>query len=500
MKKHQMEVSLAVAALLAVAGVVRADTTNTADQTSDVSNLGNVSLALTPSTTNQANDPSNLSTAYMQATTQDTHPALMYGLDQVNAGNTTVGDWLQSLNINITGYADVGYTADLSGRNTTTAGGTIPGRVFDSNYGNHVDLNQLELEISRSINFTDPGFRNRGWDIGGTAEFLYGYDPDFIQTNGWNFYHAWVNNINTYPLYQFQVEQLFGQIAIPVGDKGALQVEAGKFDTLLGYEVIDATGNLFYSHSFIFNYSAPFTNTGALVEYDPDATTNMWTFTLGPVWGWNQTAQFLNSAVNFMGQVAYTPNSEWKFVVNDIVGPPYGGTDTEGVSHSDTAHYSNVLDFLTYYTPAWNTNLSFGNETVWGYGYDGDANNLGGGYANTWPSPATPFGTPGGSVNWFGTAFYESYVINSYLTWNNRQEYYYDGFNFSTGLAPVGSSSELSLGEFTTGLKITPMPNSNLGQHLYLRPELRADLADHGVLTNGKHYQTTAAMDVIYQF
>ncbi|HMD55807.1 MAG TPA: outer membrane beta-barrel protein [Phycisphaerae bacterium] len=513
MKKRQMEVSLAIAAFLAAVGMVRADngTDATTSQASNQSGSNSAFLnALVQAQNTNNADLSDLSTVSLDVTSgpapapapvQDTHPALMYGLDQVPDGNkSTVGQDLQNDGFNITGYVDVGYTANLSGRNTTLTGGAIPLRSFDSAYGNHVYLNQVELMFSRAINFTDPGFRSRGWDIGGAAEVIYGYDSDFIQSNGVNFYHAWTNNVvnatttTLHPLYQFTLNQFYADVAFPIGDKGALQFQGGKFDTLLGYEVIQPTGNPFYSHSIIFNYSAPFTNTGFMAQYVPDATTNTWSFEGGVVWGWNQTFQHVNSGVDFMGQIAWTPTSEWKFVVNYIVGPAQGGSTGNGPfapSYSDTAHYTSVADFLTYYTPSWNSNLTFGNETVWGYGYNGDGNNLGGGLAN-------PIGTPGGAVNWFGSAFYQSYVINSYLTWNNREEYYYDGGGFSTAAPTHGQS--VSYGELTTGLKITPFPTSNLGKNLYFRPELREDLADQGVLTNGKHYQTTVAMDVVYAF
>ena len=55
-------------------------------------------------------------------------------------------------------------------------------------------------------------------------------------------------------------------------------------------------------------------------------------------------------------------------------------------------------------------------------------------------------------------------------------------------------------GELTAGVKVTPFPTSNLGKNFYIRPEIREDLADHGVLTNGKHYQTTIGVDAIYTF
>jgi len=43
----------------------------------------------------------------------------------------------------------------------------------------------------------------------------------------------------------------------------------GKFVTLLNYETIDPEGNQFYSHSFLFAFSAPFTQTGIIEKEMP---------------------------------------------------------------------------------------------------------------------------------------------------------------------------------------------------------------------------------------
>ena len=49
---------------------------------------------------------------------------------------------------------------------------------------------------------------------------------------------------------------------------GDLSIKAGHFFTLIGYEVVGATGNFFYSHAFTMNNSEPFTHTGVLGTYD----------------------------------------------------------------------------------------------------------------------------------------------------------------------------------------------------------------------------------------
>ena len=60
------------------------------------------------------------------------------------------------------------------------------------------------------------------------------------------------------PLPQLYVEAGYGD----------LSVKAGHFYTIIGYEVVQATGNFFYSHAYTFNFSEPFTHTGVLAQYD----------------------------------------------------------------------------------------------------------------------------------------------------------------------------------------------------------------------------------------
>jgi hypothetical protein len=45
---------------------------------------------------------------------------------------------------------------------------------------------------------------------------------------------------------------------------GTQALSSGQYPTPLGYETIDPSTNLFYSHSYIFNFGLPFKHTGAL--------------------------------------------------------------------------------------------------------------------------------------------------------------------------------------------------------------------------------------------
>ena len=84
---------------------------------------------------------------------------------------------------------------------------------------------------------------------------------------------------NTVP---FDLQEAYGSYKIPVGS--GLTLKAGKFVTLLGYEVIESPNNLNFSRSLLFTLATPLTHVGGLASY---AVTDWLTITAGPVVGWD---------------------------------------------------------------------------------------------------------------------------------------------------------------------------------------------------------------------
>ncbi len=56
--------------------------------------------------------------------------------------------------------------------------------------------------------------------------------------------------------------EVYASAHIPIPATGGLDLKVGKFVTLEGAETIDPRTNVFYSHSYIFNFGIPFNNTG----------------------------------------------------------------------------------------------------------------------------------------------------------------------------------------------------------------------------------------------
>jgi hypothetical protein len=451
MEKRSLGIMLAAAAMLATTGLTWADSSS--------SSAG--AAAPAPA---------------MSASTENA-PPLMYGLDQVKTGDSSVGQNLQSAGIQIGGYGDLGYTKDFGNSNP------IPGRTFTSEAHNNLTLNQIDLYIARTINLRGAGIHNQGFELGGKIDVLYGYDGDFIHSNGLNSYHSWNENIQSHPLYQFDLQQMYLDAGFALGGNSAMLIRFGKYDSPMGYERINPTENAFYSHSFAFGNLTPYTQTGLLAKVVIGQDLSFW----GAISrGWNQTFKDNNSGLDGLVGVGLKVNNQWDAKVNFSVGPQDSGTNNpERVVIEPT---------ITWVPPILNNALSITSDTV--LYYDGAGN--------------TVNGQDGAA---FDEALYQSYRYNRFITYNFREEYAYFGTGVVEGLGNQGTvdaasdfdqfgetGNALNLGELTVGISLTPFPDSPVLRTLVIRPELREDLADHALLSGGKHYQTTFGVDAVYSF
>jgi hypothetical protein len=349
---------------------------------------------------------------------------------------------LTNWNINVSGFVEGSYTY-----NTDVPSDRLnPGRVFDVE-NESPKLNQLDLAIERTIT-TSP----TNWDFGARMEWIYGADARFIHSNGlfdWQGFHEGPEN-------QFDPVQAYAEGNIPVGN--GLTWKAGKFVTLLGYETINPTTNPLYSHSYLFGFAIPFTNTGILANYQFD---KQWGATLAVVRGWDQALEDDNNTESYMGEVAYTGDKLTAYF-NFITGPEQ--------FHND-ADWRTVLDGTVIYTLSDQITL-VGNAD---YGIEPHA------------------AADGGTGVWWGAAAYATYRFSPMFALQGRAEYFDD----HDGARGIGTEVE----EFTFGVNINPLPNNAWLSSLIFRPEVRYDHASADVFDVGtKDNQTTLAIDGIYSF
>lgn len=402
-----------------------------------------------------ADDQSAAAPAEAAPTTPSGQPegAIMWGLDQIGVGKV-----LESLNISITGYAEMGYFYDLTvPKNVAPPRSSPPTFVgFPGDYKNDLMLNQLDLAIQRTIDPTKPKF-----DIGFMVEAFYGRDAVYTHSDGI------LDNGNkhdkTSPDDDLDLEQAFVDFAIPVGS--GLKLTVGKFDTLFGYETINPTNSTnpydplytqLYTHSYIFSYGIPYTQTGILAAYN---LTNALALTAGITRGWNQSTDDNNGAIDFLGEAAWTINSAWSATVNLSEGPE---------STDDNHDYWTVVEGIVTWQIS--DQLKVAADLLYG-----DANAI---------------------AQWYAAAGYAHYTLNKFAAINFRGEFYHDGRGLTTGVG----GSDTNYIEGTLGVAITPTPDVNLLQTLTVRPEVRIDSADHGVFDGRKFTQLTCGVDAYLKF
>jgi len=182
--------------------------------------------------------------------------------------------------LNIGGWTQVGYHNNSTAIGTAGAYNVHPGKAR---------LHQQWLYMGHQAD------GSAGMEFGFQFDMLYGVDAQDTQAFGnnpgnWDFQSGLDNGI-----YGWAFPQLYGEVAV-----GDLSVKVGKFFTIIGYEVVQATGNFFYSRAFTTYNTEPFTHTGALATYTlNDAVTLYGGWTAGWDTGFDQVA----SGSSFLGGI-----------------------------------------------------------------------------------------------------------------------------------------------------------------------------------------------------
>jgi len=182
---------------------------------------------------------------YMQEQTQAGRRPLMSAIDRTGGGAM-----MKDIGLDISGHVEGSYTYSTS----NPPGDVLTGRVFDDQH-DELYLNQIDVTIQRTLTANDDsvlGYKDK-LNFGFMIEMLYGQDARKIHSNGL-FDHY---NDDASRNEEFDLTQAYFTIGVPVGN--GLLIQAGKFITPLGYEVINPTQNQLYSHSYLFGFAIPFT-------------------------------------------------------------------------------------------------------------------------------------------------------------------------------------------------------------------------------------------------
>jgi hypothetical protein len=370
--------------------------------------------------------------------------------------------WQESHRASLYGWFDCGI-----GGNTN--GSDFNGPVGLQDRNGQAMMDQLYLVGERRLDVNTDDFE---W--GARVDLLYGTD-------------AWQTTARGLDAYLFNQYDNFGQprwdssryyaLVMPqlyaeVG-RGDVSVLFGHFYTPLGYEVVPAVGNFFYSHSYTFMFATPNTHTGVMAAWQPSegvriasGITNGWdNFSDGMPTFVNASYPGASSNLAYLGDFSFTSadgshllaiavsaGNEYTPVV-DSTGSPQGLF--VGNRSMVTAYWQNELtERVTSVTEAW---------SAWQF-------NANTGFQNQ--------GQPGGLAQWYGLCQYVYRGLTDTLSAGTRLEWYrdnngyrtaYPARNAATGSPPFATGIVGNLWEVTLGLNWTPTPN------WVIRPEIRYD-------------------------
>jgi len=130
------------------------------------------------------------------------------------------------------------------------------------------------------------------------------------------------------PLYRntekFDLPEAYVSYLVPLGS--GLTLKAGKWATLIGYEVYESPKNLNFSRSFLYTLGTPYTHTGGLISYQ---FTSWFGATVGLTQGWDNSDNN-NGYVRPIGSFAFTPIDKLSATVNFLVGPEQNRNQMHG--------------------------------------------------------------------------------------------------------------------------------------------------------------------------
>jgi hypothetical protein len=356
--------------------------------------------------------------------------------------------------------------AFLKDRNVTI-GGWLSGGVYGNQYGaasngpvglrnvgDGFTADQLWLFAERK---TDT--KGCGWDIGGRIDYLFGSDGPDTQCFG---DRSWDYGWNSARDYGSAIPQMYAEIAY-----NDLKVKGGHFYTPIGYEVVQATGNFFYSHSYSHTFGEPFTHTGLLAEYAYNENVKV---SGGWVNGWDEGFDGRDGGSMFLGGLALTLSEKATLAWYCTAGRIGTGNAFAGAASGDV--YMNSIVFSYKLSEKW----TYVFEHDLGCNYNVDQRGV--------------------DSQWYEINNYLMYKVNDCLSYGGRFEWFQDPQGTRVVAGDRGSYYAV-----TGGFNYKPHAN------ITIRPEIRYDCFNAFAGSAGEPFNDGAAssqfsggMDVIFTY
>lgn len=280
---------------------------------------------------------------------------------------------------------------------------------------------------------------SEGFDWGFRADIMYGQDAGDTQAFGnnpgqWDYLNGWDHGAG----YGWAMPQLYAEAAF-----GDFSIKFGHFYTLLGYEVVPAPDNFFYSHAYTMYNSEAFTHTGFLATQALTENVTLYGgYTAGWDTGFDQYSRNGEQGRSFLG--GYSVDFGENITFTHIVTAGDLGLNGDGWSQSLVADIA-LTEKLNYV---------FQSDIF-------DAEN----------------------IETVGINQYLLYALSDRLGLGTRVEWW--------------KADGSSVGAWTAGLNVKPCAN------VTLRPELRYQWdpgADNGVLATDSAGEFIAGVDCVVTF
>ena len=171
---------------------------------------------------------------------------------------------------NIGGWLETGYYTEGNG-------------LFN-NHPDDINMDQAWLYVEREADTSN------GIGLGMRMDLTYGRDAPDTQAFGGT---GWDTTWNRGAGYGWAMPQLYAEIATE-----NVSTIIGHFFTIVGYEVVTAPDNFFYSHAMTMYNSEPFTHTGVLSTF---TLSDDLTAYAGWTAGWDTGFESTLSGSNFLG-------------------------------------------------------------------------------------------------------------------------------------------------------------------------------------------------------
>lgn len=381
--------------------------------------------------------------------------------------------------MNYRGWVNGGIMSNFGDTNSNFNG---PVTFADRDEG---QLNQLYLIAEKT---TVANTDECCWGVGGRLDVLYGSDYRFNIARGLSAEDDFTASWNTNRFYGLDIPQAYAEI----GNKKT-SVKVGHFYTIIGYEVVTAPDNFFYTHAYTMQYGEPFTHTGALGTYNANDQLTLWG---GITNGWDNFEDVNNKQGLLLG-AKFTASDKQSSFASAL---HYGkeevifGTLATVAPLDDRSIISNV------YTRTLTDRLSYVFQTDWGYQENA--------------------GNTGERAEWYGINQYLFYKYSCCTTLGLGGEWFRDDDGFR--VAPAGDYAQVGPGAPSTNpvsaggfegnfynvrLGANYKPHSR--PNLTVRPELRYDWYSGADGLNGttlpfedgtKDHQWLGGFDVIYVY